>query len=104
VLVATAVGAAAACQPRADDVANGDDPIAALEAPVRSTRYDGAFWQQQRLAHSDVWQRALTACSADKAPRRPNCDPVVANQSAEQGNAQADSVLRAAGAAARRTP
>lgn len=88
------------CQPKAEDVANGDDPIAALGVPVRSTRYDGPYWQQQRLAASDVWRRAVAACTPDQAPQRPNCEPVVANQRAEQGNARADSALRAAGAAA----
>jgi hypothetical protein len=99
-LLATAVGAASACQPKAEDVANGDDPIAALDARVRSTRYDGPYWQQQRLAGSDVWQRAVATCTPERATERPNCEPVVANARAEQGNARADSVLRAAGAAA----
>jgi hypothetical protein len=81
------------------DVANGDDPIAALDAPVRSTRYDGAYWQQQRVAGSDVWRRALDVCSSERATERPNCEPVVANRTAEQGNTRADSVLRAAGQA-----
>jgi hypothetical protein len=66
-LLATAVGAASSCQPKAEDVANGDDPIAALDARVRSTRYDGPYWQQQRLASSDVWRRAVATCT----PRGP---------------------------------
>jgi hypothetical protein len=32
---------------------------------VRSTRYDGPYWQQQRLAGSDIWRRAVDACSPD---------------------------------------
>jgi hypothetical protein len=99
-LLATAVGAVSSCQPNAEDVANGDDPIAALDSRMRSTRYDGPYWQQQRLAGSDVWRRAVATCTPERATERPNCEPVVANARAEQGNARADSVLRAAGAAA----
>ena len=99
VLLGAALGAVA-CQSKPEDVANGDDPIAALAAPVRSTRYDGPYWQQQRLAASDVWKRAVAACTPDQTPQRPNCEPVVANQRAEQGNARADSILRATGARA----
>jgi hypothetical protein len=100
-LVAVCI-AATACQPKPEDVANGDDPIAALRVAVRSTRYDGPYWQQQRLAASDVWKRALAECTPEQATQRPNCEPVVANQRAGQGNARADSVLRAAGQAVQR--
>jgi hypothetical protein len=103
-MIAAGAVIATACQPKPEDVANGDDPIAALSVPVRSTRYDGPYWQRQRLASSDVWRRGVAACTPDLAPQRPNCDPVVANQRAEQGNARADSTLRAAGRAARGGP
>ena len=96
-LVAVSAGVVGACQPKPEDVANGDDPIAALEASVRSTRYDGPYWQQQRLAGSDVWRRAVDACSPDRAAQRPNCEPVLANARAQEGNDRADSVLREIG-------
>ena len=40
--VATIAAMAVACQTKPEDVANGDDPIAALEVSTRSTRYDGS--------------------------------------------------------------
>lgn len=104
VLVATSAGVVGACQPKPEDVANGDDPIAALEVPVRSTRYDGPYWQQQRVAGSDVWRRAVDACSGAEATQRPNCEPVLANTRAQAGNARADSVLREMGRRAGGTP
>ena len=104
VLLAALTGVIGACQPKPEDVANGDDPIAALEAPVRSTRYDGPYWQQQRLAESDVWRRAVDACSGGQSAQRPNCEPVLANARAQTGNARADSVLREMGRRAGGTP
>lgn len=103
-LVAVSAGVVGACQPKPEDVANGDDPIAALEAPVRSTRYDGPYWQQQRLAGSDVWRRAVETCSPERAAQRPNCEPVLANARAQEGNARADSVLREMGRRAGQAP
>lgn len=104
VLLAASTGVIGACQPKPEDVANGDDPIAALEAPVRSTRYDGPYWQQQRLAGSDVWRRAVDACAGEQATQRPNCEPVLANARLQAGNARADSVLREMGRRAGGTP
>lgn len=104
VLLAASTGVIGACQPKPEDVANGDDPIAALEAPVRSTRYDGTYWQQQRLAGSNVWLRAVDACSGEQSTQRPNCEPVLANARAQAGNTRADSVLREMGRRAGGTP
>lgn len=103
-LVALSAGVVGACQPKPEDVANGDEPIAALEAPVRSSRYDGPYWQQQRLAGSDVWRRAVETCSPERAAQRPNCEPVLANARAQEGSARADSVLREMGRRAGQAP
>ena len=86
------------CKPSQEDIANGDDPVAALSATVRSTRYDAPYWAEQRRTQTPVWRQATALCTAERAPQHPNCQPVIANASAEQGNARADSVLRAIGA------
>ena len=100
-LGAAVAGATASCAPRPEDVANGDDPIRALAAPVRSSRYAGPYWAAQRRLDSPVWRRAVAYCTAERAPESPNCDPVLANVRAGQGSARADSALEAIGRAAR---
>jgi len=100
-LVGAALLAGAGCEPRPEDVANGDDPIRALTVPVRSTRYEGPYWAEQRRLNSPIWRAAVAYCTPARAPEAPNCQPVLANAAAERGNARADSVLRAAGKAAR---
>ena len=96
-----AVLAATACAPRPEDIANGDDPAKALTVSARSTCYDRAYWSGQRRAGSATWTHALAYCESRGTAEFPNCEPVNENAAAERGNNRADSVLRAAGAAAR---
>ncbi|MBX6330904.1 MAG: hypothetical protein IRY91_03550 [Gemmatimonadaceae bacterium] len=91
------------CAPKPEAVANGDDPIAALSVPVRSSRYEGPYWAEQRRLHSAVWTRALAYCTPTRAIDHPNCEPVLANRKAERDAAHADSVFRAIGDSARRS-
>ncbi len=72
---------AAACRTAAEtDVANGDDPIAALEAHVPSTRYERPYWHQvaqgKTAADSALWRRAVETCRSVEATQRPNCTAV----------------------------
>lgn len=86
--------------------ADGDDPMAALATESPSTRYQADFWSAQRRQRSSLWQQATAYCTRERARTKPNCQPVLSNVAAEQGNARADSALRAAGqgaAATRRT-
>ncbi len=72
---------AAACRTAAEtDVANGDDPIAALEAHVPSTRYERPYWHQvaqgKTAADSALWRRAVETCRGPESAQRPNCTAV----------------------------
>ncbi len=91
------------CKPSPEDIANGNDPIKALAASARSTRYDGPYWSAQRHDQSTTWRQAAAFCTPERVLELPNCQPVVANAAADQGNAHADSVLRAIGASAKRS-
>ncbi len=62
-----------ACQPSQEDIANGDNPIDALGATARSTRYTSSYWVQQSERRSELWQRAQTACRDADLGARPNC-------------------------------
>ena len=70
-LVATGCG-----QPSAEDLANGDDPLAALRSPVRSARYDGAFWNREAVQSTDLWQDAVAYCRTPGNSAAPNCQTV----------------------------
>ena len=94
------VGTAAllvACTARPEDVANGDDPIKALAATARSTRYQGPYWVEQRRTKSDVWQQAVAYCTPERVRELPNCQPVAAAAEAERNAQRADSALRSVG-------
>jgi phosphoglycerate dehydrogenase-like enzyme len=77
--------------------ADGDDPMAALAAESPSTRYQADFWSAERRQRSSLWQQAAAYCTPERARTKPNCQAVLTNVAAEQGNARADSALRAAG-------
>ena len=63
-------------QPSAEDLANGDDPLAALRSPVRSARYDGAFWNREAVQATDLWQDAVAYCRTPGNSAAPNCQTV----------------------------
>jgi hypothetical protein len=61
------------------DVANGDDPLRALAAPVQSTRYTSAYWQTRAGQDPALWQKAVTYCDAQRSAAqgtKPNCGAV----------------------------
>ena len=43
-----------ACGPSQEQLANGDDPIAALGSTVESSRYGAKYWTEQMNAASDL--------------------------------------------------
>lgn len=63
-------------QPSAEELANGDDPLAALRSPVRSARYDGAFWNREAVQSTDLWQDAVAYCRTPGNSAAPNCQTV----------------------------
>lgn len=63
-------------QPSAEELANGDDPLTALRSPVRSARYDGAFWNREAVRSSDLWADAVAYCRTPGNSAAPNCQTV----------------------------
>jgi hypothetical protein len=58
----------------------GDEPIAALEACVRSVRYDAAYWRGKAVHRTAVWSIAVQYCLTDhrrKLAQQPNCRSVL---------------------------
>lgn len=75
----TALGAFAlflACGPTQEQLANGDDPIAALGATVESSRYGEQYWKEQKAAASEIWQQAISYCEPSEHANYPNCEIV----------------------------
>lgn len=70
------------CAPSAEDVAEGDDPLAALAVGAPSDRYDGRFWLLKRDEDRALFDEAVVYCrgeqDADRLAERPNCGPVIA--------------------------
>ena len=70
------------CAPSAEDVAEGDDPLAALAVGVPSERYDGGYWLLKRDEDRPLFDEAVTYCrgeqDAERLAERPNCGPVIA--------------------------
>lgn len=98
-----ALGALAVAACGRGGAADGDDPMAALAAESPSTRYQADFWSAERRQRSSLWQEATAYCTPERARTKPNCQAVRTNIAAEQGNARADSALRAAGQGAAAT-
>lgn len=63
-------------QPTAEELANGEDPLASLSSPVRSARYDGGFWNREAREGSDLWQEAVEYCRTPGNSGAPNCQTV----------------------------
>ena len=63
-------------QPSAQELANGDDPIASLRSPTRSARYDGNYWNREARQASDLWQEAVEYCRTPGNSGAPNCQTV----------------------------
>ena len=68
-----------ACRKSDVATANGDDPIAALNASATTTRYVHEFWIDQARRRTPIWDSALALCSAywkSKDGSKPNCGHV----------------------------
>ncbi len=66
----------AACARGPEAIANGSDPLAALRSPVRSARYDGAFWNREAADQTDLWRQAVAYCRTPGNSAAPNCQTV----------------------------
>jgi hypothetical protein len=64
------------CAPSEADIAEGDDPLAALTVPHRSERYSTTFWTRASVDDADLFARALAYCEEHDDADHPNCDPV----------------------------
>jgi hypothetical protein len=73
-----------ACRSRAEreaELANGDDPLAALRASVSSTRYTTRYWTATAQRDAHLWSRAQAYCEERRASSQgdePNCAAVEA--------------------------
>ena len=76
--------AIAGCTSEADrqaNLANGDEPLAALAAAVESTRYTAAYWSQQADSNPTLFARARAYCDsqwASNSGQKVNCAAVAA--------------------------
>lgn len=79
-LVILAIGLVG-CGPSPEEVADGDDPLAALRVSVPSTRYGGRFWRLQHRQAPSLYADAVAFCRAEseaaRLGERPNCEPVL---------------------------
>jgi hypothetical protein len=79
-LVGAALLLLAACKTASDaDVANGDDPMRALEVTVLSTRYTSTYWQTQAETNPELWKRAVAYCEEHRKAQtgsKVNCGSV----------------------------
>ena len=67
---------ASACAPSQEEIANGDDPIAALASTVQSSRYGTNYWTEQMRSASDTWSKAVVYCEPIERRDYPNCKTV----------------------------
>jgi hypothetical protein len=72
------LAAALGCQPSPAEVADGDDPLAALRATAATSRYKEPYWAEQCHRGNVTWQDALAFCRGEgkDETRYPNCDHV----------------------------
>lgn len=78
-----AVAALGACQKPVEDVADGDDPIAALKVTTPTRRYTQGFWTAQAQSSDStrrrLWDEALAYCrrpDLEVDGAKPNCREV----------------------------
>jgi len=77
-LLISALGCKSKESPEAN-IANGDDPLAALTVMVPTTRYGSAFWEAQSDSNTTLWQKAKTYCEQNGVTgqgQKPNCGAV----------------------------
>ena len=75
-LVLAAAIAFLACGPSQEELADGDDPLAALESTVESSRYGARSWTEQMTAKTQVWAAALAYCEPTERADHANCKTV----------------------------
>lgn len=74
----------AGCKSEAEkqtEVANGDDPLAALTVMAPTSRYRTAFWRQQSDSNTTLWRQAKEYCEKNGVTpqgQKPNCGAVAA--------------------------
>ncbi len=80
---------AAGCRPSPEQIAEGDDPVAALAAAVPSERYDGLYWRTQRRRDPALFARAAGYCHdeerAGRLGERPTCEAVLSAERFVEG-------------------
>lgn len=76
VLAALLGSLATACGPTEEQIANGDDPIAALGSTVKSSRYGATYWTEQMKGDTDVWKEAVAYCEPAERANYSNCEVV----------------------------
>jgi hypothetical protein len=64
------------CSPSDEEIANGDDPIAALAVPHKSERYTSSYWTQKSIRDKQLYAQAVEYCKDKNDGEHPNCDVV----------------------------
>ena len=78
-LVATLLAGPSACRKSDIALANGDDPIAALNVRAPTTKYVHEYWLDQATRKTPLWDSAYALCSAywpHQDGSKPNCGHV----------------------------
>lgn len=72
--------AVTACSSPERRIAEGEEPIAALQVNHPSRRYDAAFWEGQARGRTALWSIALQFCETEGKDlgTHPNCAGVIA--------------------------
>ena len=65
-----------ACGPSQEELANGEDPLAALQSTAESNRYGAKYWTEQMSAASELWTQAVAYCEPAEHADYPNCKTV----------------------------
>jgi hypothetical protein len=83
-LLAAALAARSSADRR---IAEGEEPIAALQVRHRSQRYDTGFWAAQARGSTALWAIALQFCRGEgrDLAAHPNCASVIAADAQTQG-------------------
>ena len=94
--------ALAACNTPDRRIAEGEEPIAALQVRHRSRRYNTAYWATQARASTALWAIALQFCRSEgrDLAAYPNCASVIAAdaQSRTRGRSRRAAVQQRAAA------
>jgi hypothetical protein len=64
------------CAPSDEEIANGNDPMAALTVPHKSERYTSSYWTQKSIRDKQLYAQAVGYCKDKNDGEHPNCDVV----------------------------